>query len=108
MQKVADDAPIARQYFSDALDTYSQLYWHEGKYEALPNKSQTYSVEGDNAQLRHYLARLVRRSRCFSRCIRALQRAVDLFVFYWNLRQKARRANPKYPCHIIDFVKTIA
>jgi IS1 family transposase len=32
----------------------------------MPDKSQTYSVEADNAELRPYLARLARRSRCFS------------------------------------------
>lgn len=44
------------------------------------NKSKTYSVEGDNAEFRHYLARLTRRSRYFSKCIEALRRSVELFV----------------------------
>ena len=58
---------------------------------------KTYSVEGDNAELRHYLARLGRKSRCFSRCIRALWRAVKLFVYSWNRRQLHKRAYPTYP-----------
>jgi IS1 family transposase len=88
MQQVADDAPIADRYFSDGLQVYAQLYWHEGVYQALKDKSQTFSVEGDNAQLRQYLARLARQSRCFSRSIHALRRAVDLFVYYGNQRQR--------------------
>jgi len=44
----------------------------------MPDKSETYSVEGDNAELRHYLPRLVRRSRCFSRCEKALRKAVRI------------------------------
>lgn len=61
------------------------------------DKSQTYSVEGTNADLRHYLARLTRRSRCFSRCIHALTRAVDPFVRFYNARQLKKRKYPRYP-----------
>lgn len=81
MQSVIDAAPHAQSYFSDAFNTYRELCWW-GTHQAMSNKSQTYSVEGDNADLRHYLARLARKSRCFSRCIRALRRAVDLFVYF--------------------------
>ena len=51
-----------------------------------PGKSETYSVEGGNADLRHYLARLGRQSRCFSRCFEALRRAVFVFVHCYNER----------------------
>jgi len=51
-------------------------------------------------ELRHYLARLVRKSRCFSRSIHALWTAVKLFVFAWNCRQLHKRAFPKYPAHV--------
>jgi ABC-type polysaccharide/polyol phosphate export permease len=44
-------------------------------------------VEGVNAELRHYLARLARRSRCVSDCMHVLRRAVKLFVYLWNRRQ---------------------
>ena len=70
----------------------------------MPDKSETYRVEGDNAEIRHYLARLVRRSRCFSRCIHALRRAIKLFVHVWNQRQLHRKRYPAYPCHLIEFV----
>ncbi|MBN8594841.1 MAG: IS1 family transposase [Anaerolineae bacterium] len=63
----------------------------------MPDKSQTFRVEGDNAELRHYLARLARRSRCFSRCIQALRRAIKLFVFAWNRRQLYLARYPHYP-----------
>jgi hypothetical protein len=53
----------------------------------LKNKSETYSVEGTNADLRHYLARLQRASRCFSRCFKALARAVELFVYFYIERR---------------------
>jgi hypothetical protein len=69
----------------------------------MPDKSQTYSVEGDNAELRHYLARLVRKSRCFSRRIDALCAAVRLFVFCWNRRQ-LHKLTSNYPSHLFEFV----
>ena len=46
----------------------------------MTDKRQTYSIEADNAELRHYLACLARASRCFSRSIQALRNAVKLFV----------------------------
>jgi hypothetical protein len=55
-------------------------------------------------QLRHYLARLARRSRCFSRSIETLRRLVKLFVYAWNWRQLHRRLHPRYPAHVIHFV----
>ena len=66
--------PSARQYFNDAFPLYDTI-GYPGEHQSLPNKRETYSVEGDNAELRHfscllqtrYLARLARRSRCFSR-----------------------------------------
>ncbi len=80
MQSVVDAAPPAQHYFSDAFHTNKELCWW-GTHKAMHNKSETYSVEGDNAELRHYLARLTRKSRCFSKCISALRRAVELFVW---------------------------
>lgn len=106
MQQVVDAAPHARRYFSDAFGTYKELCWW-GVHQAMYDKSETYSVEGDNAELRHYLARLTRKSRCFSKCINALARAVDLFVWCWNQRQLRRQQHPRYPSHLIDFVSCL-
>jgi IS1 family transposase len=102
MQRVVDRAP-AGQYYSDCLNAYRGLiYW--GKHEPCDDKSQTYSVEGVNADLRHYPGRLARKSRCFSGCIKALRRAVDLFVHFYNERQIRERKYPNYPAHLIDSI----
>ena len=103
LQQVVNDAPPAHRYFSDGFPTYAQLMY-PGEHRVAPGKSETFSVEGDNAELRHYLARLGRKSRCFSRCLWALTRAVALFVYAWNRRQRAKRAFPKMPAHVCDFV----
>ena len=91
IQKMVDEAPKAKWYFSDGLDAYSRLWYHFGRYEVSQGKNDTYSVEADNAELRHYLARLARKSRCFSRCLKALQNALKLFVFAFNRRQLHRQ-----------------
>jgi len=104
MQAMLDRAPQARYYYSDQFSTYATLIYYPGKHESLPDKTQTYSVEADNAELRHYLARLERKSRCFSRSIQALWSAVKLFVFAWNRRQLHKQTFPKYPADLRDFV----
>ena len=104
LQQMVDTAPQAAYYFSDWFATYRQLIYSPGRYTPMPDKSETYRAEGDNAEFRHYLARLARRSRCFSRCVKALRRAVQLFVFAWNSRQLQRIRYPKYTFHVRNFV----
>ena len=104
LQAVVDQAPQAHHYYSDGFATYRNLVYGEASYTAMPNKSQTYTVEGGNADLRHYLARLARKSRCFSRCMHALRRAIKLLVWAYNQRQLWKQRYPNYPKHVIDFV----
>ena len=104
MQAMVDAAPQGAVYFSDGFSTYQALLYTPGIHIPMDDKSQTYSVEGDNAELRHYLARLARKSRCFSRCLQALRYAISLFVFAWNRRQLYKRQYPDYPAHVMDFV----
>lgn len=104
LQRMVDDAPKATWYYSDGFDAYQWLWYHFGRYAVSVGKTDTYSVEGDNAELRHYLARLVRKSRCFSRCPYALDCAVRLFVFCFNQRQLYKQQYPNYSAHLMDFV----
>lgn len=102
LQEILDSSPYAQRYFSDAYKLYlSGIY--AGQHQGVKDKSETYSVEGSNADLRHYLARLARSSRCFSRSIDALRTAVQLFVYAWNRRQLVKRQFPKYPAHVRSF-----
>jgi hypothetical protein len=86
----------SKWYFSDGFKAYGCLWYHYGRYEVSEGKNDTYSVEGDISELRHYLARLARRSRCFSRCPYALQCALKLFVFAFNRRQLHKQTFPNY------------
>jgi insertion element IS1 protein InsB len=104
IQRMVDEAPKAKWYYSDGFDAYQWLWYHLGRYEVSMGKTATYSVEGDNAELRHYLARLARRSRCFSRCPYALECAVRLFVYCFNRRQLYKQQFRNYPAHVVDFL----
>jgi hypothetical protein len=96
LQSVVDRAPHAPCYYSNAALVYRELSYR-GAHTSMYDKSRAYSVEAVNADLRHYLAKLGRRSRCFSRCIHAPRRAVDLFVRCYNARQLKKRKHPKVP-----------
>jgi IS1 family transposase len=104
IQGLVDEAPKARFYYSDGFEAYSLLWYHFGRYEVSVGKTDTFSVEGDNAEFRHYLARLARASRCFSRCPIALANAIHLFVYCFNRRQLYQQRFPLYKANVIDFL----
>ncbi|HEU5198265.1 MAG TPA: IS1 family transposase, partial [Ktedonobacterales bacterium] len=67
----------ATHYTSDGHAAYQELVWPEGSQHLISiGKEAAYTMESVNANLRTYLARLARRSRCFSRSFEALHRAV--------------------------------
>ena len=100
MQEYADGLPLANRYCTDELTVYGELLWPpnpqgtNSSYVISYGKEQTYTIEGVNADLRTYLGRLKRRSRCFSRCIEALRRALRMFVWHYNRRQRLYNSNP--------------
>jgi len=108
MQPLLNQASGADRYFSDGLETYQTLLYQSGEHQAVEDKSQTYSVEANNADLRHYLARLQRNSRCFSRCLNALRRALWLFAYAYNQRQLKQRKNPTYNFSLIECLPTLS
>ena len=102
-QQMVNSAP-AEQYYSDQFPLYDSLIYRKGYHLSLSDKSETYSVEVDNAELRHYMTRLVRRSRCFSRCLQWLNRHLKAFAHAWNKRQLHNRVHPYDRKHLIEFV----
>ena len=102
-QQMVNQVPAA-QYYSDQFPLYDSLIYRKGYHLSLADKSETYSVEGGNADLRHYLTRLVRKSRCFSRCLVWLNRHLKAFAHAWNRRQLHNRAHPYDKKAVIDFI----
>jgi IS1 family transposase len=97
MQQFVERLPHAVRYCSDALPVYQELLWPEGSEHVISQKKEeTFTIESLNADLRTYLGRLKRRSRCFSRCWQALTRAVRLFVWHYNRRRRIILQHPHY------------
>ena len=107
LQAVLDAGPRAFQYNTDAFSTYTTLHWRGQYHLVAPGKSETYAVEGNNAELRHYVARLARRTRCFAQTLTGLQQLLRLFVYYWNQRQLYHRQYPQYRRSLVSFVPAI-
>ena len=89
VQGVIDTLPPAQHYCTDQSSIYPDVLWPRGSAHIVSKaKEQTHTIESINANLRHYLKRLCRRTRAFSKCILALRRAVRLFVWFYNRRQR--------------------
>ncbi len=93
MQEFVNRLPSANHYCSDGLAVYQELMWPQGSEHIVEHivskgKEQTHDIESLNAELRTYLGRLKRRSRCFSRSWEALARAVRLFTWHYNKRRR--------------------
>lgn len=83
IQKLVDRSPKAFRYYSDAYPAYSEICY-EGSHLSLKNKSQTYTVEGVNSDLRHYIPALHRRSKCFFRSLETMLAVFKIFVSAFN------------------------
>ena len=75
----------------------------------IHNKSDTFTVEVVNTDLRHYIPTLARRSRCFPRKLENLQAVLAVFVQAYNRsgRQKhlyrSRHPGTSVPFSVFDF-----
>jgi hypothetical protein len=48
------------------------------------DKRDTHTIESINADLRHYISGLARRSRCFYRSLETLQAVLEVFIDAYN------------------------
>lgn len=83
IQQLVDNFPKARHYYSDAYSAYEEICYH-GTHTSLKNKSQTYTVEGVNSDLRHYIPPLRRKSKCFFRSLETAKAVFKVFVYAFN------------------------
>lgn len=50
----------------------------------VQSKAQTYTVEGYNSLFRHFLARLRRKTKCYTKSIEMLTYSILLLMAKWN------------------------
>lgn len=48
------------------------------------SKAETFTVEGYNSFFRHFLARMRRKSKCYSKCEKMLRYSFKLLMAKWN------------------------
>jgi IS1 family transposase len=110
VQKIVDNAPSAQIYCTDGWSGYIDIVYPGRHVRNTHDKSDTFTVEGINADLRHYIPVLARRSRCFARSLETLRAVIDVFVDAYNrfgrakhrFRQLGKTANP--PFALVDFL----
>jgi hypothetical protein len=84
IQKIVDGAEYAKQYATDGYFGYLDVVFPGKHKRNVHNKKNTHNVESINADLRHYIPVLRRRSRCFCRKLETLQTVVEVFVDAYN------------------------
>ena len=109
IQRMVDAAPEAEYYCTDGYQGYLDVVFPGKHIYNIRNKKDTFTVEGVNADLRHYIPTLARRSRCFPRKLENLQAVLDVFVHAYNRfgihkdRYRAKHPGTAVPFSIFDF-----
>lgn len=109
IQAIVDGATPAARYCTDGWGGYIDVIYPGEHVRNTHDKSDTFTVEGVNADLRHYIPLLARRSRCFARTLETLQAVVEVFVGAYNLFGQAKlnhrihRPTGGFPFALVDF-----
>ncbi|MDE7221603.1 MAG: hypothetical protein K2O45_18660 [Oscillospiraceae bacterium] len=110
IQQMVDAAPEAEYYCTDGYSGYLDVVFPGKHIFNIHNKNDTFTVEGVNADLRHYIPTLARRSRCFPRKLENLQAVLSVFVSAYNrfglYKDLYRSSFPSshVPCSLFDFL----
>ena len=48
------------------------------------SKAETFTVEGYNSLFRHFLARMRRKTKCYSKCEKMLEYSMKILMMKWN------------------------
>ena len=110
IQRIVDSAPEAHRYCTDGYSGYLDVVYPGQHIYNIHDKKDTFTVEGVNADLRHYILTLARRSRCFPRKLENLQAVLAVFVQAYNRfglqkdRYRCRRPQASVPFSLFDFL----
>lgn len=110
IQKIVDSSPKANFYYTDGYTGYVDIVYPGEHIRNVHDKKDTHNVESVNADLRHYIPVLARRSRCFARSLKTLKAVVAVFVDAYNqfglakFKYRQKRKNGELPFSVIDFI----
>jgi len=111
IQRIVDGAPEADFYRTDGAHAYLDVIFPGDHVRYIRDKKDTHNVESTNADLRHYIPVLARRSRCFCRSLETLQAVIEVFVDAYNAfgtaklkhRVPVMHQSLDYPKHLHKF-----
>lgn len=85
IQEMIDSVPIAEKYFTDGGTVYLEIDFGENRHiRNIHDKSDTHNIESINSDLRHYIAGLARKSRCFFRKQENKIAVLSVFIDAYN------------------------
>ena len=112
IQALIDAAPPAENYASDGYLGYIDVVYPGKHIRNIRDKTDTCGVESVNADLRHYIPILRRRSRCFPRKLETLLSVLEVFAEAYNafgiakmlFRQNRNPNSRELPFSVLDFL----
>ncbi|MDE6425458.1 MAG: hypothetical protein K2K89_04890 [Ruminococcus sp.] len=110
IQNIVDNAPEAEYYCTDGYNGYVDIIYQGKHIRNIHDKIDIFTVEEVNADLRHYIPVLARRSRCLPRSLETLKAVVTVFVDAYNqfcltkFRYRQKRKNGELPFSFFDFL----
>jgi IS1 family transposase len=112
IQAIVDNAPESENYCTDGWTGYIDVIYPGRHIRNVSNKNDTFTVEGVNADLRHYIPILARRSRCFPRKLETLRAVLEVFIEAYNkfgvakmkFRQNRNPISRELPFSVLDFL----
>jgi len=112
IQALVDIAPPAKNYATDGYLGYIDVVYPGKHIRNIHDKKDTCGVESVNADLRHYIPLLRRRSRCFPRKLETLQAVLEVFAGAYNafglakmkFRQNRAPNERELPFSVPDFI----
>ena len=104
VQAGLDGLPAAAWWYTDGRRVYPNIVYNAGRHVVSHGKHDTYSVEGGNADLRHYVAALAQKTRCFPRAVALLHDTLKLMITAYNRQQLHNFRYPRYPRALTECV----
>jgi IS1 family transposase len=110
IQRMVDNGSAGKKYCTDGYLGYIDVVYPGEHVRNIHDKSDTYTVEGVNADLRCYIPILARRSRCFARKIETLFAVAAVFVHAYNAfgaaksRWRANHDKGEVSFGLVDFL----
>jgi len=90
LQGIVDNAQEAKNYATDGNPSYLDVIFPGTHIRNIRDKRDTHTIESINADLRHYISGLARKSRCFYRRLDTLQAVLEVFIDAYNKYGEAK------------------